>query len=77
MTPVGYAEALGAEVRAALARQRKTQADLAAALGVTPATAARRLDGTSPFDVRELAIVANWLGVAISDLYPAERTASA
>lgn len=77
MTPTEYAEAIGSEVRAELARQRKTQADLAAALGVTPATAARRLDGSSPFDVLELAKVANWLNVSVNDLRPHVRAATA
>jgi transcriptional regulator with XRE-family HTH domain len=65
MTPAEYAAAVGAEVRAELARQRRTQAELATALGITPATAARRLDGTSPFNLIELATVANWLDVPI------------
>lgn len=46
-----------------MARQRYTQSDLAAVLTVTPATAARRLSGAVPFDVYELAMVADWLGV--------------
>lgn len=68
MTPDQYAEAIGSEVRAELARQRKTQAELASTLGITSATAARRLSGASPFDVSELATVANWLGIPLSRL---------
>ncbi|HXH77281.1 helix-turn-helix transcriptional regulator [Nocardioides sp.] len=77
MTPTEYATAIGSEVRAELARQRKTQADLAAALSLTPATIGRRLDGTSPFNVVELAKTANWLGVPVANLRPATPAVSA
>lgn len=56
------------EVRAELARQRKTAADLSAALGVTQHTAGRRISGEVPFDVIELAQVAIWLGVPLAQL---------
>jgi transcriptional regulator with XRE-family HTH domain len=72
MTPTQYTEAVAAEVRAELGRQRRSQADLAQALGFTAATAARRLDGTVPFDVMELAVVSAWLGVPLSQLMPAQ-----
>lgn len=61
-------EAVAAEVRAEMGRQRKTQADLAAVLKIYPSTAGRRLDGSVPFDVVELATVARWLGVKASEL---------
>lgn len=56
------------EVRAELARQRKTAADLSRALGVTPHTAGKRISGEVAFDVVELAEVAKWLGVPIEKL---------
>ncbi|WP_169309959.1 helix-turn-helix domain-containing protein [Aeromicrobium marinum] len=58
------AEAVAGEVRAEMARQRKTQAELATILGTTTATAGRRLDGSVPFDVVELCMVAGWLGTS-------------
>lgn len=61
-------EAVASEVRAEMGRQRKTQADLAAVLKIYPATAARRLDGSVPFDVVQLATVARWLGVTASEI---------
>lgn len=68
------------EVRAEMARQRKTAADLAGVIGVTQHTAGRRLSGAIPFDVVELARVAAWLGVGTADLIaravPAQRVAS-
>jgi len=61
-------EAVASEVRAEMGRQRKTQADLAGVLGIYTATAGRRLDGSVPFDVVELATVARWLGVKASEI---------
>lgn len=77
MTPpeFAFAEAIATEVRAEMGRQRKTQADLARALGITATTAARRLDTTAPFDTVELGQVAIWLGVPPESFYP--RTAGA
>lgn len=67
------------EVRAEMARQRKTAGDLANVIGVTQHTAGRRLNGTIPFDVYELSQVAMWLGVTAADLIArgiGERVAS-
>lgn len=68
-----YCAVVAAEVRAEMGRQNLTRRDLAQALAVTPATAGSRLDGSVPFDVRELAIVANWLGVTVTQLTPDHR----
>lgn len=65
-----FAGAVSAEVRAEMARQRKTQADLATALGINPATAARRLNAERPFDTEELFRVAAWLSVPVEQFYP-------
>lgn len=70
MTPPEFAEAIATEVRAEMGRQRKTQADLAAALGITPYTAGRRLKATPPFDTIELYKVAEWLAVPVEQFYP-------
>lgn len=70
MTPPEFAEAIAAEVRAEMGRQRKTKVDLARALDITPATAARRLDTTAPFDTVELYKVALWLDVPPEQFYP-------
>lgn len=55
--------AIAAEVRAELAVQRRTANDLALALGVTAHTIGRRLAGASPFNVIEMALAAQWLGM--------------
>lgn len=70
MSPTEYAEAVAAEIRAEMGRQRLNQAHLAQTLGMTVATAARRLRGEVPFNVIELALIANWLDVPVSRLTP-------
>lgn len=74
-TPTEYAEAVAAEVRAEMGRKRKSQADLAATLAITTATAGRRLSGEVPFDVIELMRVADWLDVDLLQLMPAKASA--
>lgn len=71
MTNHPAAEAVASEVRAEMGRQRKTQAELADALGVTPHTVGRRLSGEVPFDVIEVVQIGLWLGVDPRRLIPA------
>ncbi|GAA0189641.1 hypothetical protein GCM10008944_01250 [Cytobacillus oceanisediminis] len=71
MTNHSTAEAVASEVRAHMARQRKTQGDLAQALGIGEHTAGRRLRAEIPFDVIELEQIALWLDVPVADLWPA------
>lgn len=73
------AERVAAEVRGQLARQRKTQAALSEALGMSPQAISRRLAGAIPFDVNELDSVALFLDVPISAffIYPPTRDAVA
>lgn len=61
---------VAAEVRAEMARQSKSQSDLAQALGVTGQTAGRRLSGDVPFDIAEIALVADWLDRPVTSLLP-------
>lgn len=56
------------EVRAELARQRKTATELAAVLGITQHTAGRRLNGGTPFNLIELFAVASWLGLTVTEI---------
>ena len=63
MTNHPTAEAVASDVRAEMARQRKTQAELATVLGVTAHTVGRRLSGDVPFNVIELVQIGLWLGV--------------
>lgn len=58
----------GLEVRAALARNGKTQDDLAAHLGLSQTAVHRRVTGRVPFNVNELAQVAAFFGIDVRTL---------
>ncbi len=51
-----------------MARRRKTQADLAPVLGVTRQAVSRRLTGDVPLTVDELAAIADFLDVPVTQL---------
>lgn len=70
MTNHSADEAVASEVRAALAKRRKTAADLAKVCGITAHTAGRRLNAAVPFTVVELLTIAEWLEVDLHDLLP-------
>jgi transcriptional regulator with XRE-family HTH domain len=53
-----------------MARQRKTQLELAETLRVNAHTAGRRIRGEVPFDVVELEAIAIWLDVPVAQLWP-------
>jgi transcriptional regulator with XRE-family HTH domain len=57
-------------VRAAMARRRITQSDLATALGVSQPAVSARLAGRTPFTVAELATAARVVDVPLSQLLP-------
>ena len=57
-----------AEIRGQLARQGKTQRDLAALLSLSQATVSARMTGKTEFTVSELRAVAAWLDVPVSRL---------
>lgn len=77
MSPAEFSQAVAAEVRAEMARQKKTPKEFAAVLTMYPSTAAKRLSGEAALDMAELATVALWLGVSVSDLIPVAATAEA
>lgn len=56
-------------IRAELARRGISQRHLTEALGVTYTGVTRRLSGRTPLDVDEVAAVARYLGVPVSDLF--------
>lgn len=55
--------AVADEIRAELARRRKSQADLADALHMTQAAISRRLSGTTPITIDEFFQICHWLGI--------------
>jgi transcriptional regulator with XRE-family HTH domain len=77
MQPWGarYARLVAEEVRSEAARQRVTGAQLAGAVGLSPQAMSRRMIGTLPFAIDELAEVAKVLHVEVADLLPAPRRA--
>jgi len=66
--PDSFSNTVGATVRAEMARRRVTQRQIAEALGLSQTQISRRLAGEVAFNVDELAVVADFLGVAISTL---------
>lgn len=69
-----WASTTADEIRGLMAKQRKSQIDLARVLGIAPAGVSRRLQGKVPLDINELGAIAEWLGVPITQLFgPATR----
>lgn len=75
MTDSNYWQRVAAEIRAEMAKQRKSTADLALVLGVHKETARGRRRGDSPFTLPELEKVALWLDVPIGALAGSEAVA--
>lgn len=73
--PIDHRAAIAAEVRAEMSRQRKTQDDLAAVLGVTQQSVSPRVRGLQSFRAEELKAVAEWLNVPVSQFMDAVRRA--
>ena len=61
-------QAVAGALRAEMARQRRTSIELAACLGVSQATAARRTNGETPLDLDEIETIAAWLDVPVAAL---------
>lgn len=70
MTTNTVAASVGDEVRAMMARRRISQTKLALAMGKSQSSVNRRLRGKQPFDVEELAQVAQILDVPLSTFLP-------
>lgn len=63
-----FSEKVAANIRAELARQKKTQAQLAEVWGINAASVSKRMSGAVPVDVNEVQMAAGWLGVPLSRL---------
>jgi transcriptional regulator with XRE-family HTH domain len=68
--PTGLGQSIAAEVRAELARQQITQAELAARLETDQAIISRKLTGRSIFTTRDLERWAAALGVPVTNFLP-------
>jgi transcriptional regulator with XRE-family HTH domain len=64
-------------VRAELARKRRTRADLASALEMTPYTLGRRLSGKTPFTIPEIVAASVFLGVPLATFIPPDGLTTA
>lgn len=60
-----------------MARRGVKQIDLAAELGLSQTGVSKRLLGKTPFTINEIAIVAAFLNVPLTQLLPIEETAVA
>jgi hypothetical protein len=70
-TPPRWAELterIGSSVRAELARERRSRDWLANAIGMTPRTLDRRLDGEGEWRVSEVVAIADALDMSVADL---------
>jgi transcriptional regulator with XRE-family HTH domain len=75
---VTYSDSVAAELRAEIARQRRTQGELALALGWTQQYLSRRLTGKTPLSVDDVEGLARVLGIPLSEFVvtrPREATA--
>jgi transcriptional regulator with XRE-family HTH domain len=59
---------VAAEVRAEMARQKRSGAELGRQLGLSYTTVSKRINGEVPFDIEELEATAAWLGATPVDL---------
>ncbi len=68
--PVGedFVQAIGAEVRGWMARERVNQTQMARLLGISQSNFSKRLRGSVPFPVSELAIIASYFGITLGEL---------
>jgi transcriptional regulator with XRE-family HTH domain len=71
-----YNETVAAEVRAEMARQRRSQADIAAGLGWTQAFLSRRLNDDVAFSTDEIERLAGALGIPLSQLVTPAQAAT-
>ncbi|WP_081636666.1 helix-turn-helix domain-containing protein [Propionimicrobium lymphophilum] len=61
--------AIGRRVRSQMTLCGFNQQQLAQKLGVSQASVSRKLNGRTEFSASELAVIANWLDVSVSDLF--------
>lgn len=62
-------ELVGRRVRSHLTLRGMGSADLAHLLGITRSAVNKRLSGTTSFSASDVALVADWLGVSVAELF--------
>lgn len=75
--PESFSDRVAAEVRAEMARQKRTARDMAVALEMGARAAERRVNGDIEFGLNELQQVADWLGVDREQLVTGRRAGTA
>lgn len=68
MHPETLTEAVAAEIRVHLARQRRRGTDLAEFLGISTAAVSAKLNDKTPFTLTEVERIAEWLQVPVREL---------
>ena len=68
MSSPSLSEIVSAEIRAELARQRRSYRDLALVLEVAPSTISERMAGRYPWTLDEFEKTSKWLGVSLWEL---------
>jgi transcriptional regulator with XRE-family HTH domain len=71
--PASYSERVGERVHQVMWRQKRKQGEVATLLDMAQATLSRKIRGTRPWEVGELAAIAEVLGVPITDLLPSQE----
>lgn len=72
MHMIDFNERIARAIRKEAAGARRSQTDLAAALGLSQAAMSRRMRGATPFRPSEVERIATFLGVPLSTLVPVE-----
>lgn len=72
-----YAQTVAHATFAAMVAGGETQLGLSVKTGIPRTTLARRLSGSSPFTVAELAAIADVLGIPVASLVTPAQTAAA
>lgn len=65
---MSLAERAASEIRAEMARQRRTTREFALAMGISAVTASRILNGRRLLDLDELSTIAAWLSIDVNTL---------
>ncbi|MFJ9313762.1 hypothetical protein ACIRN4_06175 [Pimelobacter simplex] len=63
-----FRQRVAAEVRAEMARQKKTGVELAEVLRCSQQSASRRVVNGKGLDLDDLPLIADWLGISVVDL---------
>ena len=71
-----FNQAVAAEVRALLARHRKTQADVGRHLGMKPNAVSFRWKGATPWSLAELLLLCDWLDVDAAEVMTTAKAAA-